>query len=91
MFNLTVGGVCRLNEIIPGLHKKDDWKAGLYRVTAIRASMVSRCDAHKPQMQSYYFEKVKKDGTVYKNFINGYNCLAWDKFITSGKVTVINQ
>lgn len=90
MFKLQVGSICKLNEIIPGLHKKDDWKTGLYRVKSVRSFMVSRCDANKPQMQSYSFEKIKKDGTVYKNFINGYNCLAWDKFIDDGKVTIIN-
>ncbi len=68
-FKLKVGDVCKLNEVIPGIHKCKD--------------------KEDPRRQSYSFEKIKKDGTVYKSFNNGYRCQAWDKFIDEGKVTKI--
>lgn len=89
-FKLNVGDVCKLNEVIPGTYKKNDWKTGLYRVKQISPGYgTSKSDWNKPQMQVYYFEKVKKDGTVYKNFSNGYRCQAWDKLIDEGKVSKI--
>jgi hypothetical protein len=46
-------------------------------------------DKLDPCRQSYNFEKIKKDGTVYKSFNNGYRCQAWDKFIDEGKVEIV--
>jgi hypothetical protein len=88
MFKLKVGDVCKLNEVIPGIYKCDDWKTGLYRVKKIWAPF---CYSNKldPRSQSYHFEKIKKDGTVYKSFSNGYRCQAWDKFIDEGKVEIL--
>lgn len=88
MFKLKVGDVCKLKEVIPGIYKKDDWKTGLYRVTRIGAIMCYGNDRN-PRYQSYNFEKIKKDGTVYKNFSNGYQCQAWDKMIDEGKVEIV--
>jgi hypothetical protein len=90
-FKLKVGDVCKLNEVIPGIHKCNDWKTGLYRVKRIGASMCYGNDREDPRIQSYQFEKIKKDGTVYKSFYNGYRCQAWDKMIDEGKVEVYND
>ena len=90
MFKLKVGDVCKLNEVIPSTFRKDDWKTGLYRVEGIYPSYgVTGKDRTDPRFQSYFFKKVKKDGTVYKSFNNGYNALAWDKFIDEGKVEIV--
>ena len=88
-FKLKVGDVCKLNEVIPGIHKRDDWKTGLYRVTNIWALGCYGKDREDPRRQSYKFEKIKKDGTVYKSFDNGYRCQAWDKFIDEGRVEIV--
>ena len=88
-FKLKVGDVCKLKEVIPGIHKCDDWKTGLYRVKWIGATMCYGSDKNDPRRQSYNFEKIKKDGTVYKSFCNGYNCIAWDKKIDAGQVEVV--
>lgn len=88
-FKLKVGDVCKLNQVIHGIHKSDDWKTGLYRVTMIRASFCYGTDKLDARRQSYYFEKIKKDGTVYKSFCNGYNCIAWDKKIDAGQVEIV--
>lgn len=89
MFKLKVGDVVRLNETIPGIHKCDDWKTGLYRVRWMGALMCYGKNKEDPRYHSYSFEKIKKDGTVYKSFSNGYRCQAWDKMIDEGKVTKI--
>lgn len=89
MFMLKVGDVCRLKEIIPSIYKSDDWKTGLYRVTNIWALGCVGKDREDPRRQSYKFEKIKKDGTVYKSFNNGYRCQAWDKMIDEGKVEIV--
>lgn len=88
-FKLKVGDVCKLNEVIPGIYKKDDWKTGLYRVKMIWAPFCYGNDKNDPRRQSYSFEKIKKDGTAYKSFGNGYRCHAWDKFIDEGKVEIV--
>lgn len=88
-FKLKDGDVCKLNEVIRGIHKCDDWKTGLYRVKRIWAPMCYGNDKLDPRRQSYFFEKIKKDGTVYKSFGNGYNCIAWDKFIDAGRVEIV--
>ena len=88
-FKLKVGDVCKLNEVIPGIHKCDDWKTGLYRVKWIGATMCYGKDREDPRRQSYQFEKIKKDGTVYKSFNNGYRCQAWDKMIDEGRVEIV--
>ena len=90
MFKLQVGSVCKLSKVIPGIHKCDDWKTGLYRVKAIYAPFCYGKDKEDPRNQSYLFEKIKKDGTPYKNFMNGYRCQAWDKFIDSGIVVHVS-
>jgi hypothetical protein len=89
MFKLKVGDVCRLNEVIPSVYRKNDWKTGLYRVKNIYAPMCYGRDKEDPRRQSYFFEKIKKDGTVYKNFSNGYNCMTWDKWIDEGRVEIV--
>jgi len=89
MFKLKVGDVCKLNEVIPSVYKKNDWKTGLYRVKNILAPFCYGKDKEDPRRQSYFFEKIKKDGTVYKSFNNGYSCMTWDKWIDEGKVTKI--
>lgn len=89
MFKLKVGDVCRLTAIIPGIHKKDDWKTGLYRVKWVGATMCYGSDKNDPRRQSYQFEKIKTDGTVYKSFCNGYRCQAWDTMIDEGKVVLV--
>jgi hypothetical protein len=88
-FKLKVGDVCKLNEVIPSIYKKDAWKTGLYRVKNIWALGCYGKDKEDPRRQSYFFEKIRKDGTVYKSFRNGYRCQTWDKFIDEGKVTKI--
>jgi len=88
-FKLKVGDVCRLTEVIPGIHKCDDWKTGLYRVKTIWALGCYGNDKLDPRRQSYFFEKIKKDGTAYKSFNNGYCCQTWDKWINEGKVEVV--
>ena len=89
-FKLNVGDVCKLNQVIPGTYSRDDWKTGLYRVTEIRPGYgTSKSDWNDPRVQVYNFEKIKKDGTVYKNFSNGYRCQAWDRFIDEGRVTQV--
>ena len=89
MFKLKVGDVCRLNEVIPGIHKNGDWRTGLYRVKWIGATMCYGDDRNDPRRQSYQFEKIKRDGTVYKSFCNGYRCQAWDAMIDQGKVVIV--
>lgn len=89
MFKLNVGDVCKLNETIPGIYKSGDWKTGLYRVKWIGATMCYGSDRNDPRRQSYQFEKIKKDGTVYKSFNNGYRCQAWDKMIDDGRVEIV--
>lgn len=92
MFKLKAGDVCRLKEIIPGIYKSNDWKTGLYRVIRIYAPFVSsERDRSDPRCQSYFFEKIRKDGTAYKSFSNGYRCLSWDKFIEEGKVEILAE
>jgi hypothetical protein len=91
MFKLKVGDVCKLNVVISGIYKCDDWKTGLYRVTRISAPFCYGADKLDPRRQSYQFEKIKKDGTVYKSFMNGYRCQAWDKFIDEGKVDLVDN
>ena len=93
MFKLKVGDVVHLNEIIPGLYKSMDWKTGYYRVDQIRASVMTHmADWEKPSVQVYAFKKIKKDGSVYKNFYNGYNALAFDsKFLATGIATVVDK
>lgn len=86
---LKPGDVCRLTEYIPGVIQKHDWKTGLYRVKYIHAPFAYGRDALDPRRQSYHFEKIKKDGTVYKNFCNGYSCLAWDRMIELSKVEIV--
>ena len=88
-FKLKEGDVCRLNEVIPSTYRKDDWRTGLYRVKHIWAPFCYGKDKEDPRRQSYHFEKIKKDGTVYKSFSNGYNCQTWDKFIDEGRVEII--
>ena len=88
-FKLKVGDVCKLKEMKPGLYKKDAWKTGLYRVKHIWAPFCYGRDASDPRRQSYFFEKIKKDGTVFKSFSNGFNCMAWDKFIDEGRVEIV--
>ena len=89
MFKLKAGDVCRLNEVIPSVYRKNDWKTGLYRVEYIHAPFCYGKDKEDPRRQSYYFKKIKKDGTVYKNFSNGYSCMTWDKWIDEGKVEIV--
>lgn len=89
MFKMKVGDVCRLKEVIPSIHRCDDWKTGLYRVKMIGSSMCYGSDKDDPRRQSYHFEKIKKDGTAYKSFCNGYRCQAWDKMIDEGKVEIM--
>lgn len=91
MFKLQVGDVCKLNEVLPSVYKKDDWKTGLYRVKKIYAPVVYGRTDKDTRTMTYLFEKIRKDGTVYKSFCNGYNCLAWDKFLDSGKVTKLGN
>ena len=88
MFKLQVGSVCKLSKVITsGFDKKNDWRTGLYRVVAIYPAFGSSpSDRSNPKCQSYQFEKIRKDGTAYKSFCNGYNCLAWDKMIDTGIV-----
>ena len=86
---LKIGDVCRLNEVIPGVYKKDGWKTGLYRVKMIYAPFAY--DKEDPRSQSYFFEKIKKDGTAYKSFANGYRCSTWDRWIDEGKVTKVDS
>jgi hypothetical protein len=88
-FKLKVGDVCKLREVIPGIHKCDDWKTGLYRVKMIWAPLCYGADRLDPRRQSYNFEKIKKDGTPYKSFSNGYNCQTWDRWIEEGKVEIV--
>ena len=90
MFKLKVGDVCKLNEVITGTYKKNDWNTGLYRVKNIWAPFAYGRDKEDPRRQSYFFEKIKKDGTIYKNFSSGYSCLTWDKWIDEGKVVIVN-
>ena len=89
MFKLKVGDVCRLNQVIYAISRKNDWKTGLYRVKAIYTPFCYEKDKHKPQNQSYLFEKIRKDGTPYKNFSNGYRCLKWDEWIDQGRVDIL--
>ena len=89
-FKLQVGSVVKLKETIPGIHKCDDWKTGLYRVKNILALGCVGKDKEDPRRQSYNFEKIKKDGTVYKSFNNGYRCQAWDSKIDEGKVEIVS-
>lgn len=90
MFKLQVGSVCKLSKPIPSIYKKNDWKTGLYRVTQIAPGYgTSRSDMNKPWCQVYFFEKIRKDGTPYKGFSNGYTCLAWDKLINTGIVGLV--
>jgi hypothetical protein len=89
MFKLKVGDVCKLNEVITSIYNKDTWKTGLYRVKMIHAPMCYGRDKEDPRRQSYHFEKIKKDGTVYKSFSNGYRCMTWDKWIEEGKVEIV--
>ena len=88
-FKLKVGDVCRLKEVIPSTYRKDDWKTGLYRVKNIHAPFCYDRDKEDPRRQSYFFEKIKKDGTAYKSFSNGYNCQTWDKLIAEGRVEIV--
>jgi len=88
-FKMKPGDVCKLTQVIPGIYKSDAWKTGLYRVVAIRNIFGRPGEKYDPRSQSYQFEKIKKDGTVYKNFANGYNCIAWDKMIEDKKVEII--
>jgi hypothetical protein len=89
-FKLQVGSVVKLKETIPSIYKCDDWKTGLYRVERIQALFCYGADKLKPQTQSYMFKKIKKDGTVYKSFNNGYRCMAWDKWIDEGKIEIVS-
>ena len=92
MFKLQVGDTCRLNEILESIYRKDDWKTGLYRVRRVSYGVGTLLSCRDdPEWQSYTFEKIKKDGTVYRHFLNGYNCLAWDKMIEDGKVTILEK
>ena len=93
MFKLKVGDVIHLNEQIPSIYKTDAWKTGYYLVDQIRASfMTHRSDWDKPSVQVYAFKKIKKDGTLWKNFSNGYNALEFDKmFLATGKATVVDK
>jgi hypothetical protein len=88
-FKLKVGDVCNLKEMLPGTYRKNDWKTGLYRVTQIFAPFCYGKDKEDPRRQSYFFEKIKKDGTAYKGFSSGYNCMEWDKFIDEGRVEIV--
>lgn len=88
-FKLQVGDVCRLKEVIPSVYKKDEWKTGLYRVKMVRGPVITGMGREDPRAQVYFFEKIKKDGTTYKNFANGCLCQAWDKFIDEGRVEIV--
>lgn len=81
-FKLKSGDICNLKQVIPNVEKKYEWKTGLYRVVMIHSPFGSHS-------YSYRFEKIKKNGTAYKNFSSGYTCLAWDKLIADGKVEII--
>ena len=89
-FKLQVGSVVKLKETISSIYKKDEWKTGLYRVEYILAPFCYGADKLKPQSQSYFFKKIKKDGTVYKSFSNGYRCMTWDKWIDEGKIEIVS-
>ena len=89
-FKLSVGDVCRLNSIIPGIYASGDWKTGLYRVEHIWDLCRTGKDKENSKTKSYHFAKIRKDGTPYKSFNNGYNCIAWDKMIDDGKVSIIS-
>lgn len=89
-FKLQVGSVVKLKETIPSIYKKDEWKTGLYRVEYILAPFCTGADKLKPQRQSYFFKKIKKDGTVYKSFNNGYSCMKWDQWIDEGKIEIVS-
>lgn len=91
MFKLQIGDVCKLKEVIPGMFKSGDWKTGLYRVRSIHSMWTSPKDLGDPKTKSYTFDKIKKDGTRYKSFSNGYNCLAWDKKIEEGTVEIVKE
>jgi hypothetical protein len=86
MFKLKVGDVCHIKKRIPGL----SWKCGFYRVKLIRPYFPI-CDVTKPSENVYRFEKIKKDGTPYKTFADGYNCMFFDKKISAGEVTIIEN
>ena len=90
MFKLKVGDVIHLNEKIPSIYKTDAWKTGLYLVDQIGPGLMTHCgDREKPWAQVYSFKKIKKDGTVWKNFSNGYSALVFDeKFLATGKATI---
>ena len=90
-FKLKVGDVCKLKEVIRSVYRNDDWKTGLYRVTRINVPVEHGKRNEDIRTHAYRFEKIKKDGTVYKNFINGYNCQAWDKKIEAGEVEIVKE
>lgn len=88
-FKMKPGDVCKLTQVISSTSRRNDWKTGLYRVVAVRNIFSYPGEKYDTRRQSYQFEKIKKDGTAYRNFANGYNCIAWDKLIEDGKVEII--
>ena len=89
MFKLKAGDICKLNVLVHSTYACDNWFPGRYWVVRISHSPgTCRSDFGNPKCQSYQFEKIRKDGTAYKNFCNGYDCFAWDRFINDGKVSI---
>ena len=92
MFKLDVGSLVKLNEVIKTSTRSNDWKTGFYRVVKIHAPFAyTEKDRKDPRRQSYSFEKIKKDGTVYKNFSSGYNCLDFDRMIEIGSIEIVEN
>lgn len=89
-YMLKVGSVVRLNSQVTGIYKCDTWKTGLYKVVYIRAGFgTPRSQVEDVRYQHYGFRKIRKDGTEYKTFRNGYSVLAFEAMIREGKVTVL--
>jgi hypothetical protein len=78
-FSLSVGDIVRLNVKIKGANSRSHWTTGLYRVTRVgRGIGTLTANVDDARFHSYWFEKIKKDGTKINDRFYGWNCQSFD-------------
>jgi len=89
-FKLKVGDVIILKDRINSPISGCGWSSGYYRVTSIGPGYgTARCDRGDPRVQTYFFQRIKKDGTNFGKS-QGYNAQVFDStFIDLDKVELV--
>lgn len=85
-FQLEIGSIVRLTQKIKGADSRSHWTIGLYRVYRIGLGAgTSISNENDARFYSYWFDKIKKDGTLSTKKFYGWNCQSFDyDILTAG-------